>query len=180
MDTVGIVRCQRVSKRWRRILSSGPITTFALREAIEILSLDRKSVDVTIAGAISYIQWKHRLQCGRPVKRIFLPWPPGQSYAPCEVRYHSRRFCYRCLDREEIHMLNLETGEKSIWTSGSDVGHIFSLTLSDRYLVVVSNEMYVIFFWGSSNMILQGRDQLHRHSHSMGCQQITEIGSTPS
>lgn len=83
-----------------------------------------------------YFEWQHRLQRGRPVKRIFLSRPPEWPDWGAEIRYGSRRLCYRGRRRAEIQMLNLETGEISIWSdSNGFVGEESFFTLSDRYFV---------------------------------------------
>lgn len=113
-----------------------------LHDTVEFLGLDLKDTDLANADATRYFQWRHRLQCGRPVKKIFLPWPTGSSGRPAEIKCHSRRLYYRYWGEEEIEMLNLETGERSIWSiNGSDsevVSSIGQFTLSGRYLFQIA------------------------------------------
>lgn len=91
---------------------------------------------------MSYFRWQHGLRCGRPVKKIFLPWPAESSRLPAEIKCHSRRLYYRYWDREDIEMLNLETGERSIWSPDTRdskvINSLTQFTLSGRYLVLVT------------------------------------------
>ena len=58
---------------------------------------------------------------------------------PKAVRCHSRRLCYYIEKRKEVEMLNLETGERSIWAA-SGAESLRHLSLSNRYLVLVWGE----------------------------------------
>ncbi|KAL1990764.1 hypothetical protein VTN49DRAFT_6603 [Thermomyces lanuginosus] len=129
-----IIRIQRVSKRWREIFSKYAIITSALHQTLEFLGL--KNANAAVSDAITYFRWEHGLRSARPVKKIFLPWSTPRR--PQEVFYHSRRLCYRVSDRSnEVHMLDLETGERSTWSDEArDVSG--SIGLSDRFLAMIT------------------------------------------
>ncbi|KAL1973754.1 hypothetical protein VTN31DRAFT_5314 [Thermomyces dupontii] len=76
LDVADIVRSQRVSKRWRKILSCDTIIAHILRETLDFLDLHSGgvSIDVAMADAMRYFRWRHGLEHARPVKKIFLPW----------------------------------------------------------------------------------------------------------
>ena len=62
---------------------------------------------------------------------------------PDAILCHSRRLCYILPCRNEIEMLKLDTGERSVWTAGGAGGMGGSkrcLSVSDRYLVLASAE----------------------------------------
>lgn len=118
-----------------------------LRETLIFLDLDVKGTDLSYADAVVYFRWRHALQSGRPVKKIFIPWRPEVLFPqpveptrlPDEIMLHARRLCYRQCGLKEIVMLNLETGERSIFASDDDdltPRKLFAL--SDRYVVQVA------------------------------------------
>lgn len=111
-----------------------------LRETLWFLGLDSEGVstEAAIADATKYFQWKHGLQHARPVKKIFLPWQSYWPSMPNRIQYHSRQLCYHAsgiVKPNQIEMLDLETGKKSIWT-GSETGPLHRVSLSDRYLLL--------------------------------------------
>lgn len=137
-----------VSKRWRELFLSGAIIKRHLRETLTSLDLDLKDMDVAIRDANSYFQWQYRLRSGRPIKRIFLPWSTESGHSRLivhEINYSSRRLCYRSFHSHNIHILNLETGERSILPSVRtinmpDFASTYGRASSDRYLVEVVRE----------------------------------------
>lgn len=84
----------QVSKKWRRVFSSDIIIKPILRETIAFLGLNSKDADRADVNATSYFRWRHRLQCARPVRRIFFHWPAGLVNLQSDVSYHSRRLCF--------------------------------------------------------------------------------------
>ncbi|KAL1997556.1 hypothetical protein VTN49DRAFT_87 [Thermomyces lanuginosus] len=143
LDCTDIIRSQRVSKQWHALLSSEAILKQSLREKLTSLGLDLKGTNVPIDNANRYFQWHHRIQYGRPIKKIFLPWTAESTLSPVTARgitYHSRRLCYFIRSDQDIYILNLETGERSTYSRG--YGNIWTMikgtALSDRYLVEVA------------------------------------------
>lgn len=70
---------------------------------------------------MTYIRWLHGLEFARPVRKLFIPlFPTPQN---CEyIAYHSRRLCYIMPDRNNLAMLDFETGKRSIFSK--DTGGI--------------------------------------------------------
>lgn len=107
------------------------------RDFFTFLGLDLKGRDLTDADAMCYFRCQHGLQCGRPVKKFFLPWSADLPPIMLEdVHCDSRRLCYQIFSTEEFQMLNLETGKRSMWTKSE--GTKYHPILSDRYLVLIS------------------------------------------
>lgn len=117
------------------IFSSKIILKRVLRPALESLGLDDK--DVAADSATTYIRWQHGLQCGRPVKKIFIPLsePLNEYYM-----YKSRRLCHGKYSSNKVEILDLETGQRSSWVD-NEVGeieggnHSYHFALFDDYLV---------------------------------------------
>ncbi|KAL1973897.1 hypothetical protein VTN31DRAFT_5457 [Thermomyces dupontii] len=65
-----IVRSQRVSKRWRSVLSCDAVIKQALRSTLAFLELETEDV----RAAASIFRWKRNLVTVRPFKKIFIPW----------------------------------------------------------------------------------------------------------
>lgn len=107
-----------------------------LRRTLEFLNIDGS--DVSAAEEMTYFRWQHGLLYGEPVKKLFLPWPVTPSM-PETISYRSRRLCYRMKNAREVELLNLESGEKLIWT-GSErlVNDHWDLRVSDRYAVIIA------------------------------------------
>lgn len=61
---------------------------------------------------------------------------------PPDIQCHSRWLCYVKPYENKVEMLNLETGETKSWPT-SEEWHLYQFAVSDRYLVVASNESYV-------------------------------------
>lgn len=59
---------------------------------------------------------------------------PGLLEMAGDILYHSRRLFYIMSWPKKIAMLDLETGEKSIW-SGVAKKYLQGLALSDRWLI---------------------------------------------
>lgn len=95
--------------------------------------------NVATADVIRHFRWFHNLQSARPVKKVFLPWPDGLMERSGVIAYHSRRLCYHIPDddRDKVVILDLETGQKSIWSNGGGEP-LGCFRLSDRYLIIVS------------------------------------------
>ena len=156
----------QVSKRWRSIFSCDAITRVVMRQTLAFLSME--STDVASADVATYFRWRHGLQCGRPVKKIFLPWSRRESIMPADFVYHSRRLFYRSLYGYEIEMLDLETGRRSTWVE-EDAQHegLFRLLASDCYAVTFGDNGYedtILSSSSSSNMCSQRFDSMgHPH-----------------
>ncbi|KAL1995472.1 hypothetical protein VTN49DRAFT_1659 [Thermomyces lanuginosus] len=115
LDPADIVRSQRVSKLWRTIFSSEAVIRHALRRSLVFLGLDGKNVSTN--DAMTYSRWHHGRQSGRPVKKVFLPCsdPLGNILNSCDYYlYHSRRLVHGVFVSNEVEMLALETGDRSI------------------------------------------------------------------
>ncbi|KAL1992106.1 hypothetical protein VTN49DRAFT_4138 [Thermomyces lanuginosus] len=135
LEPADIVRYQKVSKRWRSIFSSDDIVMALLRKTLALLNIE--NTEISSAEAITYFQWHHRLQYGRPVKKMFFPWAVTPGWGD-DVSYHSRRLCYRMKCAVGVEMLNLETGEKSSWTLDEELANVhWELRLSDRHVLIV-------------------------------------------
>ncbi|KAL1991332.1 hypothetical protein VTN49DRAFT_5324 [Thermomyces lanuginosus] len=65
-----IVRSQRVSKRWRSVLSSDAVIAQALLQTKEFLALDSQDIE----AAIPIFRWRRNLESARPFEKIFVPW----------------------------------------------------------------------------------------------------------
>lgn len=128
-----------------------------------------ETTNVTAAKAKTYFKWLHGLQSARPVKKVFLPWPDIDAmlawsddyeddtyqsengprdimYHLLDIAYHSRRLVYVVppLTDEDVYrvaVLNLETGNISFWAHLS-LDRLDSIKLSDRYLVMLSTNLY--------------------------------------
>lgn len=111
-----------------------------MRPALALLGLGSEGVstDVKIDDAIKIIRWRRGLECARPVKKVFLPWPEPKvtpiSPMPSEIRYRSRRLCYDRPNCKTVEMLDLDAAVTEIWTDGEKQFDDF--ILSDRYLVL--------------------------------------------
>ncbi|KAL1997092.1 hypothetical protein VTN49DRAFT_7957 [Thermomyces lanuginosus] len=116
LDLEDIIRRQRVSKRWRTILSCDTIITPYLRETLAFLGLDLNgaSTDAANADAMSYFRWRHGLERAQPVKKIFLPWPTHfANLGSGRVHCRSRRLCYNIPVSNKAVVLDLETGKRN-------------------------------------------------------------------
>lgn len=108
-----------------------------LRQALQLLNME--GMVVPVASAMTYIRWAHALRFARPIKKVFVPWS-ARSRIPGEIVYNSRRLCCSVLGpRNEIEMLNLETGERSVWTDEA-ADELLGFAVSDRYLVMISRD----------------------------------------
>lgn len=111
-----------------------------MRETLSFLGLDREGVNTekAITDAMSYFRWRYGLEHARPVKKIFLPWPTHFADLTLKkVHCGSRRLCYNIPLSNKAVILNLETGEKSTWTSSGQLTRYFDFFwLSDRYLLI--------------------------------------------
>lgn len=88
---------------------------------------------------MTYIRWLCDLQSAHPVKKVFLPW--REIAQPHTFLYHSRQMFHKVRHRdEEVVMLNLETGERSILTNRTPVHMI---RMSGRYLFMIHDTGYV-------------------------------------
>ncbi|KAL1992727.1 hypothetical protein VTN49DRAFT_3483 [Thermomyces lanuginosus] len=74
LGPANIVRCQKVSKRWRTLFKSKAIIKSALDQTLDFQDVDGQTKD-----AMTYFQWQHRLESARPIRKVFLPWPDGPS-----------------------------------------------------------------------------------------------------
>ncbi|KAL1992107.1 hypothetical protein VTN49DRAFT_4139 [Thermomyces lanuginosus] len=135
LEPADIVRYRKVSKRWRSTFSSDEIIMAALRKTLTFLNIE--NTEVSAAEAITYFEWHHRLQYGRPVKKMSLPWTRRPGWDD-DVSYHSRRLCYRMKRAVGVEVLDLETGEKSSWTVDKEfANNDWKLRLSDHYVLII-------------------------------------------
>lgn len=120
------------------IFSHDTIIIHVLGETLAFLGLDLESVTTNeaIADAMCYFRWRYGRHA-QPLKKILLPWPEPWPSTLNDVQCHLRRLCYCISERNEVELLNLETGHRSIWTGG-EMGSLRHVVLSDRYLVLVS------------------------------------------
>ncbi|KAL1973068.1 hypothetical protein VTN31DRAFT_6610 [Thermomyces dupontii] len=85
LDPADIVQSQKVSKRWRYIFSSDAITSLVLRRTLAFLNTKEKENALLSAPDVNtYFRWRHGLEYGKPVRKIFLPWPQS-SLKPAKV-----------------------------------------------------------------------------------------------
>ncbi|KAL1976132.1 hypothetical protein VTN31DRAFT_2414 [Thermomyces dupontii] len=119
LDQADIIRSQRVSRRWRSVLSSNTLIKSVQCRTLAALGLEATNVKST--NPMTYIRWLHGLEFARPVRKLFIPlFPTPQN---CEyIAYHSRRLCYIMPDRNNLAMLDFETGKRSIFSK--DTGGI--------------------------------------------------------
>lgn len=111
-----------------------------MRQSLEFLDLDDK--DVAADDATTFLQWQHRLQYARPVKKGFFSWEKFPR-VPYSVKYHSRRLgCVAPPPSPIVQMLDLETGEMSTWTDEESSTILSEFFLSDRYLIISWSDGY--------------------------------------
>ncbi|KAL1989677.1 hypothetical protein VTN49DRAFT_6874 [Thermomyces lanuginosus] len=116
LEPAGVVGNQRVSKRWRSVFSSDTVIKLAMRQTLAFLGLNDTDVRGAATEATAYFRWRHCLQNGRPMKKVFLPWPQKLEEKPRHTAYYSRRLVYESADDNGglvICMLDLKTGQRS-------------------------------------------------------------------
>lgn len=103
-----------------------------LREALALL--DMKGTEISATDVMAYFRWYGGLKYGKPVKKMFLPWPEGRIRLEQRIEIYSRRLYYHEWKKRVVGMLDLETRKRRLWPANDNT--YFEFFASDRYLLI--------------------------------------------